>query len=115
VAGADAGDDTELDSRDELRYSGWVPPPESFERNLIWIVESEVFTRNLLRVATDEDYRQFQIELARNPEAGDVILGLGGLRKIRMKLGSRGKGKRGGARVIYYWFGDDRIAFLTYL
>jgi hypothetical protein len=69
----------------------------------------------LLRVATDEDYRQFQIELARNPEAGDIIPGLGGLRKIRMKLGSRGTGKRGGARVIYYWIRDDRIAFLIYL
>ena len=38
-----------------------------------------------------------------NPEAGDVIEGTGGLRKIRYTDEKRGKGKRGGLRVIYYW------------
>lgn len=40
-----------------------------------------------------------------NPEAGDVIEGTGGLRKMRFADGKRGKGKRGGLRVIYYWWG----------
>ena len=39
-----------------------------------------------------------------NPEAGDVIEGTGGLRKIRYADEKRGKGKRGGLRVIYYWW-----------
>jgi hypothetical protein len=39
-----------------------------------------------------------------NPEAGDVIEGTGGLRKIRFADAKRGKGKRGGLRIIYYWW-----------
>jgi len=51
---------------------------------------------------TDDEYRALQIELMQNPEAGDVIKGTGGLRKIRFADKRRGKGKRGGLRVIYY-------------
>jgi mRNA-degrading endonuclease RelE of RelBE toxin-antitoxin system len=40
-----------------------------------------------------------------NPEAGDTIPGTGGLRKVRFADERRGKGKRGGLRVIYYWRG----------
>jgi hypothetical protein len=40
----------------------------------------------------------------RNPEAGEVIEGTGGLRKMRFADVRRGKGKRGGLRVIYYWW-----------
>jgi hypothetical protein len=39
-----------------------------------------------------------------DPEAGDVIAGTGGLRKLRVADPRRGKGKRGGLRVIYYWW-----------
>ena len=42
--------------------------------------------------------------LMKNPEAGDVIEGTGGLRKVRYADEKRGKGKRGGLRVIYYWW-----------
>jgi putative transcriptional regulator len=38
-----------------------------------------------------------------NPNAGDVIRGAGGLRKVRVSASKRGKGKRSGSRVIYYW------------
>jgi hypothetical protein len=41
---------------------------------------------------------------AQNPVAGDVIAGTGGLRKVRFADSRRGKGKRGGLRVIYYWW-----------
>jgi hypothetical protein len=44
-----------------------------------------------------------QLELMRNPDAGDVIAGTGGLRKLRFADRTRGKGKRGGLRVVYYW------------
>ncbi|MEG9487036.1 toxin [Mannheimia indoligenes] len=53
---------------------------------------------------TDEDYRAFQNELLDNPEKGDLIQGLNGLRKIRMSDSKRNKGKRGGIRAIYYYF-----------
>ena len=49
----------------------------------------------------DEDYRRLQIGLMLNPEIGSVISRSGGLRKLRWGL--EGRGKRGGARVIYYW------------
>lgn len=43
-----------------------------------------------------------QIELLLSPETGDVIQGTGGLRKVR--VAAKGKGKKGGVRVIYYYF-----------
>lgn len=50
----------------------------------------------------DESFKDMQNELMRNPEAGDLIKGTGGLRKVRLADERRGKGKRGGLRVIYY-------------
>lgn len=49
-------------------------------------VELEAFTREVLLVASQEVLREFQIVLAANPEAGDLIRHSGGLRKARMKL-----------------------------
>lgn len=53
---------------------------------------------------TDEAYQRLQQTLLKTPEAGDVIEGTGGLRKLRQADPLRGKGKRGGLRVIYYWW-----------
>jgi len=58
----------------------------------------------------DADYRRFQITLALNPEAGDIMRGSGGLRKIRWP--AQGRGKRGGIRIIYYLIEDDEIYLL---
>jgi hypothetical protein len=59
----------------------------------------------------DEGYSALQSHLARHPDSGDVIRGTGGIRKIRW-AGS-GRGKRGGLRVIYYWWvARDRISML---
>jgi hypothetical protein len=52
----------------------------------------------------DEGYRKFQQFLLANPLAGDLIEGTGGLRKIRHRDSRRAKGKRGGFRIIYYWW-----------
>lgn len=50
---------------------------------------------------TDDDLRTLQKELLNNPKAGDAIKGTGGIRKIRIPMENKGKGKSGGARVIY--------------
>ncbi|MBI3536350.1 MAG: type II toxin-antitoxin system RelE/ParE family toxin [Chloroflexi bacterium] len=65
------------------------------------IVETSVFTRQPQELLSDEEYRELQTALANRPNAGAVIIGSGGLRKLRWA--TKGKGKRGGARVIYYW------------
>lgn len=52
----------------------------------------------------DDTFRQLQQLLMLNPEAGALIPGTGGLRKLRFADERRGKGKRGGLRVIYYWW-----------
>jgi hypothetical protein len=51
---------------------------------------------------TDDDLIQLELYLCKNPEAGDLIQGTGGLRKLRWSL--RGKGKRGGIRTLYIDF-----------
>ena len=76
--------------------------------------EAPAFTRNLSRYLNDEQYRRLQHTLADTPEMGDVIPGTGGFRKLRWADVRRGKGRRGGLRVIYYWFeGQDQLWLLT--
>ena len=67
-------------------------------------VELPVFSRHRSDYMNDEAFRSFQTMLMQRPCAGDVIEGTGGLRKIRFADANRGKGKRGGLRVIYYWW-----------
>lgn len=50
---------------------------------------------------TDDNLKALEEELLSDPKAGDAIKGTGGIRKIRIPMENRGKGKRGGARVIY--------------
>lgn len=64
-------------------------------------VESSEFTEWVVEFLPDQDYASFQRMLAANPDAGDVMAGCGGLRKIRWSDPRRQKGKRGGVRVIY--------------
>ncbi|NOS69791.1 MAG: type II toxin-antitoxin system RelE/ParE family toxin [Verrucomicrobia bacterium] len=74
-------------------------------------IETPTFTKRVLQLLDDERYAELQLHLAKRPEAGDLIRGSGGIRKIRW-AGS-GRGKRGGLRVIYYWWvGKDRISML---
>jgi hypothetical protein len=58
------------------------------------------FTRRLFRYLDDDEYSRLQNLLLKKPTAGSVIPGGGGLRKLRWA--ASGRGKRGGARVIYY-------------
>lgn len=68
---------------------------------MLHFVETPIFTRRVRTLLEDEEYRRFQIALLLRPTAGPVIPGTHGLRKMRW--GPRGRGKRGGTRVIYYW------------
>ncbi|MBB1485792.1 type II toxin-antitoxin system RelE/ParE family toxin [Oceanospirillum sp. D5] len=75
-------------------------------------VESSLFERYREEHLTDQEYRVFQAELMQNPKKGDVIQGTGGLRKIRVS--GKGKGKRGGSCVIYYFLDEyHRFYLLT--
>jgi mRNA-degrading endonuclease RelE of RelBE toxin-antitoxin system len=68
--------------------------------------------RGLLEYLTDEDYSKLQHILIEDPEAGHLIPGSGGVRKLRWGIG--GRGKRGGIRVIYYArTRQDQIWMLT--
>lgn len=74
-------------------------------------VESPQFTRAITELMDDDEYRMLQVALLGNPESGALIVGSGGLRKIRWSL--PGRGKRGGARMIYYyWVVRSRIYLL---
>lgn len=63
-------------------------------------IESPVFTEDVCELLDDESYGALQQYLADDPMAGDLIRDTGGLRKIRWAV--PGRGKSGGARVIYY-------------
>jgi hypothetical protein len=77
-------------------------------------VEAPGFTALLRRYLDDDGYRSLQVFLAGEPHAGDVMPGTGGFRKLRWGDPRRGKGKRGGLRVIYYHIeADDQIWLIT--
>lgn len=67
-------------------------------------VELPAFAKYRSEYLSEEAFRGLQNFLMATPEAGDVIEGTGGLRKLRYADATRGKGKRGGLRVIYYWW-----------
>lgn len=75
------------------------------------LIETPIFKNCIEEIATAEEFRLLQNEILINPEAGKVISGGGGARKIRLAVGSRGKS--GGGRVIYYYKKNaDEIYFL---
>ncbi len=63
-------------------------------------IETKLFPRLVAEYLSDEEYLKLQQMLVENPEAGSLIPGFGGVRKLRWK--GLGRGKRGGVRVIYY-------------
>jgi len=84
-------------------------PPTVFQ-----FVEAPAFTRYREDYLGDEGFGELQRNLSSDPEAGDLIPGAGGIRKLRWKDPRRKKGKRGGLRIIYYCFlSDEEIWLLT--
>jgi hypothetical protein len=74
-------------------------------------IETPMFTKLITEMLPDDSYRLLQDDIAKNPQTGDLIPGGGGIRKLRFAL--PGRGKRGGARLIYYWqTSKDKIYML---
>jgi hypothetical protein len=71
----------------------------------ITVVETPEFLSATRKLLTEEERAVLVDYLAHNPAAGDVVRGTGGVRKLRWEL--EGRGKRGGARVIYFYHSAD--------
>lgn len=79
---------------------------------MLAFVETSVFTRQIVEKLSDDEYAQLQAALVFRPEAGDLIPGGGGIRKIRWGETQRHRGKRGGVRVIYYWYEEGALIYM---
>jgi hypothetical protein len=76
-------------------------------------IELPLFTSLVTQVTDDSYFNQLQSDLLKNPEKGDVIPRLQGLRKVRMAL--RGRSRAGGARVIYLYLPQHQIVIFFYI
>lgn len=78
-------------------------------------IEALAFTKHLPDYLSDDDFKELQSALRLNPEVGDVVQGTGGFRKMRWADRRRGQGKRGGLRLIYFYFQSERQIWLLTL
>jgi hypothetical protein len=76
---------------------------------LVTVVETPEFIARTAKLMADEDRQELIDYLARHPTAGDLVPGTGGVRKLRWGL--EGRGKRGGARIIYFFHDAERPLF----
>ncbi|HOU40676.1 MAG TPA: type II toxin-antitoxin system RelE/ParE family toxin [Promineifilum sp.] len=76
-------------------------------------IETPIFTRHIMELLSDEEYSRLQEVLLMRPEAGDLIPGGGGLRKLRWRVS--GTGKRGGLRTIYYWDVSSEVCYMLFV
>ncbi len=83
-----------------MDYHEGVPGPL-----LVTVVETPEFIARTDKLMTVEDREGLIDYLAKDPTAGDLIQGTGGVRKLRWGL--EGRGKRGGARIIYFFHNAD--------
>ena len=73
-------------------------------------IETPLFEKSKEGIFDEDELQRFQLELLEHPDAEDLIPKGKGLRKIRWS--ASGRGKRGGARVIYYWINAENMIFL---
>jgi hypothetical protein len=77
-------------------------------------IETSTFTKLVGKYLSDDEYAGLQYFMLRHPERGVVIPRTGGVRKLRWRHQRKGKGKRGGLRVIYYFKkSEDEMWMLT--
>ena len=69
------------------------------------VIETASFLRDAKRLMDDSERLEIVLFLARNPDAGDIVQGTGGIRKVR--FAREGSGKSGGYRVIYFFHSQD--------
>jgi hypothetical protein len=81
-----------------------IRPYRAVSRPLITVVETASYLTKASRLLSAGERAAAVDVLARDPEAGDLIRGTGGLRKVR--IGLEGRGKRGGGRVIYWYHSE---------
>ena len=75
-------------------------------------IETTAFSRMRENYLEDRQFNLLKLYLMEFPDAGNILKGSGGIRKLRW--GSSHQGKRGGLRIIYYWITrDEQILFLT--
>ena len=67
---------------------------------MLSFIETKLFTRLSSELLSDDEMHELQMALIADPQAGDVVPGTGGVRKLRWK--APGRGKRGGYRVLYF-------------
>lgn len=77
------------------------------------VVETTAFARRAEKLLSAEERDELITILAETPEVGDEIPGTGGVRKLR--FGAQGKGKSGGARVVYYFFDRDNPLYAVFI
>jgi len=76
------------------------------------IIETPIFTKIILALLPNGLYQELQKVLILKPDVGKIITGSGGIRKLRWSI--PGKGKRGGIRVIYYWYTSQSKILMLY-
>jgi mRNA-degrading endonuclease RelE of RelBE toxin-antitoxin system len=74
-------------------------------------IEAPLFSKLVYDYLSEDEYAALQWTLAARPETGKVIPGSGGLRKVRWA--AKGKGKRGGTRIIYLYQKEYQIWLIT--
>jgi hypothetical protein len=78
--------------------------------SLVGVIETKPYLAEARRLMSHEEQSTVVDTIAANPEGGVVVRGTGGLRKLRIPL--RGRGKRGGGRVVYWYHSKDSPAVL---
>lgn len=74
-------------------------------------IEAPIFSKLVYDYLSEDEYAALQLTLAARPETGKVIPETGGLRKVRWS--AKGKGKRGGTRIIYFYQKENQIWLIT--
>ena len=75
------------------------------------VIETETFSKHAASIWSEEEHEEFVEWISLNWNAGDIIAGSGGARKVRFKM--KGRGKSGGSRVIYFFLDEDDAVLLV--